>query len=125
MTLPVRHDKSRKGKVQPLPADVANLLRTYLVSKPAGKPVWPGTWSVDGRAAEMLRIDLEAAGIPYEVEGPNGPLYADFHALRHTYLTLGGKAGIDLRTLQLRLTSKQYNPAPPDGIDFQVSAEIS
>ena len=32
--------------------------------------------------------------------GPDGPLYADFHALRHTYLTLGGQAGIDLRTLQ-------------------------
>jgi hypothetical protein len=25
---------------------------------------------------------------------------ADFHALRHTFLTLGGRAGIDLRTLQ-------------------------
>ena len=48
----------------------------------------------------MLRIDLEAAGIPYTVEGPDGPLYADFHALRHSYLTLGGRAGIDLRTLQ-------------------------
>ena len=30
----------------------------------------------------------------------DGPLYADFHALRHSYLTLGGRAGIDLRTLQ-------------------------
>src|SRR5262249_4518237 len=39
-------------------------------------------------------------GIPYVVDGPDGPLYADFHALRHTYLTLGGRAGIDLRTLQ-------------------------
>jgi hypothetical protein len=48
----------------------------------------------------MLRMDLEAAGIPYAVEGPDGPLFADFHALRHTYLTLGGRAGIDLRTLQ-------------------------
>ena len=48
----------------------------------------------------MLRIDLEAAGIPYAVEGPDGPLFADFHALRHSYLTLGGRAGIDLRTLQ-------------------------
>ena len=45
----------------------------------------------------MMRVDLEAAGIPYSVEGPDGPLYADFHALRHTYLTLGGRAGIDLR----------------------------
>src|SRR5437660_5765930 len=48
----------------------------------------------------MLRIDLDDAAIPYAVEGPDGPLYADFHALRHTYLTLGGRAGIDLRTLQ-------------------------
>jgi hypothetical protein len=48
----------------------------------------------------MLRLDLKAAGIPYSVEGPDGPLYADFHALRHTCLALGGRAGIDLRTLQ-------------------------
>jgi hypothetical protein len=51
----------------------------------------------------MLRRDLEAAGIPYAVEGPDGPQwpqYADFHALRHSDLTLGGRAGLDLRTLQ-------------------------
>ena len=47
----------------------------------------------------MLRTDLDAAGIPYTVEGPEGPEYADFHALRHSYLTLGGRSGIDLRTL--------------------------
>jgi hypothetical protein len=48
----------------------------------------------------MLRIDLEAAAIPYAVEGPDGREYADFHSLRHSYLTLGGRSGIDLRTLQ-------------------------
>src|SRR5437588_865899 len=52
------------------------------------------------RAAAMLRIDLAAAGIPYAVDGPDGPLFADFHALRHSYITLCGRAGIDLRTLQ-------------------------
>src|SRR5262249_1205318 len=72
----------------------------YLTGKPAGRPVWGGTWARDYKGAEMLRGDLEAAGIPYAVEGPDGPLYADFHALRHTYLTLAGRAGIDLRTLQ-------------------------
>jgi WD40 repeat protein len=99
-TLAARRNKSRVLKVQPLPADVADLLRDYLRGKPAGQPVWGGTWARQGRGAEMLRLDLEAAGIPYEVPGPDGPLYADFHALRHTYLTLGGRAGIDLRTLQ-------------------------
>ena len=48
----------------------------------------------------MIRGDLEAADIPYAVPGPDGPEYADFHALRHSFLTLGGRAGIDLRTLQ-------------------------
>ena len=48
----------------------------------------------------MLRIDLETAGIPYVVEGPDGPLCADFHSLRHSFLTLLGKGGVDLRTAQ-------------------------
>ena len=98
VTLAARHAKNKKQKVQPIPPDLAELLRAYLHDKPAGVPVWPGSWS--DAAAEMLRIDLDAAGIPYAIEGPDGPLYADFHAFRHSYLTLGGRAGIDLRTLQ-------------------------
>jgi integrase len=100
VTLAARSNKSRRLKVQPLPPDVAALMRDYLRGKSAGQPLWGGTWARDGKGAEMLRIDLETAGIPYAVEGPDGPLYADFHALRHSYLTLGGRAGIDLRTLQ-------------------------
>ncbi len=100
VTLAARDDKSRRGKVQPLPADVAGLLRTYLAGKPAGKPIWPGNWAKHRTGAGMLRIDLKAAGVLYVVEGPSGPEYADFHALRHSYLTLAGRAGIDLRTLQ-------------------------
>jgi excisionase family DNA binding protein len=100
VTLAARHAKNRKTKVQPIPPDLAELLVSYLDGRPAGQPVWGGTWAKDHRGAEMLRVDLEAAGIPYAAEGPDGPLYADFHALRHSYLTLGGRAGIDLRTLQ-------------------------
>ncbi len=100
VTLAARSNKSRTGKVQPLPPDVAALLREYLPGKAPGQPVWGGPWAKERRGAEMLRGDLNAAGIPYAVEGPDGPLFADFHALRHSYLTLGGRAGIDLRTLQ-------------------------
>src|SRR5439155_416709 len=71
-----------------------------LAGKPAGEPVWPGKWAKSRAAAVMLRKVLEAAGIPYVVDGPDGPLFADFHALRHSYLTIGGQSGIDLRTLQ-------------------------
>ena len=45
----------------------------------------------------MLRIDLDAAGIPYAVEGPDGPLYADFHALRHSFIALLDKSGATLK----------------------------
>lgn len=101
VTLPARFNKSRKLKVQPLPPDVADALHDYLCDKPAGSPVWGEPWAREHRGAEMLRIDLKAAGIPYSVEGPDGPEYADFHSLRHSYLTLGGRSGIDLRTLQV------------------------
>ena len=100
VTLPARFDKSRRGKVQPLPSDVAAALRPYLAQKAAGRPIWGGTWHVTAAGSEMIRRDLDAAGIPYAIEGPDGPEYADFHALRHTYLTLLGRHGVDLRTAQ-------------------------
>ena len=100
VTLAARFNKSRKLKVQPLPADVATALRDYLTGKPANAPVWGGTWASGCMGAEMLRRDLEAVGIAYAVEGPDGPEYADFHALRHTYLTMLGRNGVDLRTAQ-------------------------
>jgi integrase len=100
VTLAARRNKNRKPRVQPMPLDVAELLRAYLNDRPAGQPVWGGTWASDHRGAEMLRGDLETAGIPYVIDGPDGPLYADFHALRHTYLTLLGRGGVDLRTAQ-------------------------
>ncbi|HKI33592.1 MAG TPA: tyrosine-type recombinase/integrase [Gemmataceae bacterium] len=100
VTLAAQHNKSRKLKVQPLPPDLAKLLRDYLAGRPAGQPVWGRAWTNDNKGAEMLRGDLEAAGIPYVIAGPDGPQYADFHSLRHSFLTLGSRAGIDLRTLQ-------------------------
>jgi excisionase family DNA binding protein len=100
VTLAARFAKNRRPKVQPLPADVADALRGYLTGKPAGAPVWGGTWASGCAGAEMIRRDLEAVGIPYAADGPDGPEYADFHALRHTYLTMLGRVGVDLRTAQ-------------------------
>ncbi len=100
VTLAARFNKSRKTKVQPIPLDVADAIRDYLTGKPANALVWGGTWSSGCTGAEMLRRDLEAAGIAYAVDGPDGPEYADFHALRHTYLTMLGRNGVDLRTAQ-------------------------
>src|SRR5262249_2878441 len=100
VTLAARRNKNRKPRVQPIPGDLAELLRDYVAGIPGGRPVWGGTWARDHCGGEMLRLDLEAAGIPYVIQGPDGPRYADFHALRHTYLTLLGRGGVDLRTAQ-------------------------
>ena len=62
---------------------------------------WFGTWQIGQESilkiSQLLRIDLDAAGIPYAVEGPDGPLYADFHALRHSYVALLEKSGATLK----------------------------
>ncbi len=100
VTTAARFAKNRRTKVQPLPADVADALRQYLEGKSNATPVWGGTWKSGCTGAEMLRRDLEAVGIPYAVDGPDGPEYADFHSLRHTYLTMLGRNGVDLRTAQ-------------------------
>ena len=95
VTLAAENAKNGRTAVQPLQPDVAEALRDYLAGRPADQPVWPGAWY--RKAAEMLRIDLDAAGVPYAVEGPDGPLYADFHALRHSYVALLDQSGATLK----------------------------
>jgi integrase len=91
VTLGAEHAKNGRTAEQPLPPDVADALRGYLAKRPAGRPVWPGTWP--DRAADMFRRDAEAAGIPYVVQGADGPLFADFHALRHSYVAMLDQTG--------------------------------
>lgn len=75
------YSKHRREDVLPLRNDVGRFMWGYLHHREPGLPVWPGSWTVT--AAEMLRRDLDAAGIPYE-EG--GEVF-DFHALRHQFIT--------------------------------------
>ena len=66
----------------------------------------------------MLRADLETAGIPYVIQGTDGPLFADFHALRHSFVALLDRSGATLKeAMQLarhsdpRLTMARYGRA--------------
>src|SRR5207237_1149873 len=97
--------KNRREAVQPLPLDVVSVLREYLRDKPAGKPVWPGTWGNDA-SAKMIRRDLTDARAAWLADAENDRQraereqsdflvhhdsegrYADFHGLRHTYITM-------------------------------------
>jgi len=95
VTLGAVETKNDRTAVQPLPADVAEALRGYLAGRLGDRPIWPGKWF--HRAADMLRIDLDVAGIPYAAPGPDGPLYADFHALRHSFIAMLDKSGATLK----------------------------
>jgi integrase len=78
--------KNRRPVVQPLPAVVAEAIRVHAHGRAADQPLWPGTWTE--KAAKMLRHDEEAVGIPYVVRDAHGrSLHADFHALRHTFIS--------------------------------------
>lgn len=90
--LPARFTKNGETAIQPLPSEVVKALR--------GKVgvLFPGKWVT--KAVEMIRHDLAAAGIAYSVPGPNGPLYADFHALRHSYITNVVETAPNLRDAQ-------------------------
>ena len=105
--------KNRKEVDQPLPPALAGALAEYLAGKPPDLPVWAGTWVE--KAAKMLRADLAAAGIPYrDAEGR----VADFHSLRHSYITLLSRSGVSPKLAQelarhsdIRLTMNVYTHA--------------
>ena len=97
--------------MQPLPRDVAAALAGYLRDKPAGEPVWPaGCWPV--HASILIRRDLaecprrmgfRRTGCPERERRESSDFltycdasgrYADFHGLRHTFITMVGKAGV-------------------------------
>jgi len=108
--------KNRREAVQPLPLDVTNALRGYLESKPAGVQLWPGTWT--SHAGAMIRVDLgearkawlksfqdarqrdEAAASDFLTYRDAQGRYCDFHALRHSFITMVGKLGVSPREHQ-------------------------
>ncbi len=95
---------------------MADALAEFLRDAPPEQRVWPGTWAE--RSSEMLRRDLERVAIAYEVEGPDGPLFASFHCLRHSYVHLLDQSGVSLKqAMQLarhsdpKLTAARYGRA--------------
>ncbi len=75
VTVRAGYAKNRREAVQPLPRALADRLAPWIASKPPGKTVFEG---MTKRTADMLAIDLKAAGI--EPETDSGVV--DFHALR-------------------------------------------
>ncbi len=95
VTVKAAYSKRRRRDEQPLPRETAELMETFVESKPKNKPIWPSGWVQD--AAELVREDLAGSGIPYIDE--EGRVY-DFHALRHQYITALVEAGIHPKEAQ-------------------------
>jgi len=87
--------KNRRDDRLPLNAKLVNELRIWIAGRGFGR-IWPGRWW--DRAAQMFKRDIEAVGIAYlDATGR----FADFHALRHTFLTNLTRAGVHPRTAQM------------------------
>ena len=96
------YSKHRRTDVLPLEEDLVRRLREYLADC-NGQPLWPGQWY--RKAARMLRKDLAAARKAWVEVVPAGQeretrengdylrdkdrdgRVADFHALRHGFIT--------------------------------------
>ena len=97
VTVQAGYSKRRRLDVLPLPSDIRETAKTWLKEKPSGEPLWPGDWAEHRYAGKILQVDLATAGIPYQdAQG----LFADFHALRHTYITNLARSGVPLVTAQ-------------------------
>ena len=117
VTVQASYCKHRRQDVQPVRADLAELLREYLAGKPVGERLWASRWWT--KAAKMIRADLKDARRNWIDEaGENaeerklreksdfltyvndaGEVF-DFYAQRGQMITALEQSGVSLKTLQ-------------------------
>jgi integrase len=114
VTVTAGYTKNGEPANLPLPIDLTDDLAGFVASIPRGVPVFP----LPDRGATMLRLDLEAAGIPYRDDA--GQVF-DFHSLRCQCATLADQAGVSPRVVQrmmrhstLELTGRYTRPRVAD-----------
>lgn len=88
VTVEARHAKNRKAATLPINPELAGALRVHLQGKHPAALAFHLPKS--SHTAEMIRADLKAAGIEYETDQG----FADFHSLRHTFITNLARAGV-------------------------------
>ena len=81
------YSKRRREDVVPILRSLAEAVAAFIASKPQDAPLF----KMPHKPAEMLRVDLEAAGIPYADEEGR---VMDFHGLRHTFITRLARSGV-------------------------------
>ena len=95
VTVRAAYAKNHRADTLPLRKDTAELIRDHLATKmPTAQAFSIRQWI---RAGDMIRADLQEAGIPYRDASDR---VVDFHALRHTFVTNMANAGVHPRLAQ-------------------------
>jgi len=91
-----RNVKNRKATTLPIRQVLADELQRWFEEAEIGpeSPLWR---KLTKRTSDMLKRDLEAAGIPYV---DDSGLFADFHALRHSFVSLITQGGVHPKIAQ-------------------------
>ena len=95
VTVRAAYSKHRREDRLPLRADLAEALRVHLRHRLPGAAALPMPSRND--VVKMLRADLAAAGVPYQDEAGR---FADFHALRHTFVSNLAASGVHPKVAQ-------------------------
>jgi integrase len=81
-------DKTGRARAIPIPPEIAAELKALVQSIPQSAPIW----AMPEGMAQILRADLEKAGIPFRTADGT----CDFHALRHSGATHLARCGVNL-----------------------------
>ena len=97
VTVLAAYSKHRRDDTLPLRLDIAQQLASWKAEQGADEQsrVFPG-FQVN-KAAKMLRVDLDVAGITYRDETGR---VADFHSLRHTFISNLTRSGVSPKIAQ-------------------------
>jgi integrase len=87
------YTKNGRLAEQPVSDSLAALLRPWVASRASGHPVF----DMPGHTAEMIRVDLATAGIPFETSAGR----CDFHSLRAVYISNLVASGASVKTCQV------------------------
>jgi integrase/recombinase XerD len=120
VTVEAAYAKNRREDTLPLHPGLAVMLQEWIkgLGLTPDDRLWPGNWAKNKEGGKLLKFDLARARVTWIAEGKTAEeqtrreasdflvwrdqdgLVADFHALRHTYLTNLAKSGTSLKVIQ-------------------------
>ncbi len=110
-------EKAGRGDEIPLPPELVTMLRPWLAKLSPTVRLWPGAWAAQHEGCKLIEYDLRKARAAWikqaksdderDTRERSGFLCyrtedgtADFHSLRHTYLSRLGRSGASAKAMQ-------------------------